>query len=146
MPVSTAGRRTTSHASFIFTYKPSFWSLACGSSRFPSAAPSPGLPPSPAVPSFVPASVPVSAAPVSLPVLSVVFLIAAQSPQAIPPDDVVRELLLTGRVTAIKTLSKGITRPRRVTLTNGTLSQDAVFQSIDEAKPIERNFDCPLVR
>jgi hypothetical protein len=36
------------------------------------------------------------------------------------------------------TLSKGVTRPRRVTLTNESVTHDAVFQSIDQAKPIER--------
>ena len=38
----------------------------------------------------------------------------------------------------IKTLSKGVTRPRRVTLTDGTLTHDAVFQIVNETKPVER--------
>ena len=49
-----------------------------------------------------------------------------------------RQFLLTAKVTKIKTLSKGVTRPRRVTLTDGTLTHDAVFQSVDESKGIER--------
>ena len=42
------------------------------------------------------------------------------------------------RSVKIKTLSKGVTRPRRVTLTDGTLTHDAVFQTVDESKGIER--------
>ena len=49
-----------------------------------------------------------------------------------------QEFLLTAKITKIKTLSKGVTRPRRVTLTNGTLTHDAVFQIVDESKGIER--------
>ena len=49
-----------------------------------------------------------------------------------------RQFLLTGKVVTIKTLSKGVTRPRRVTLTDGTLTHDAVFQNVEEYKSIER--------
>ena len=47
-------------------------------------------------------------------------------------------LLETGTVTRVKTLSKGITRPRKITLTDGVVTHDAVFQSIDDEKPVER--------
>jgi hypothetical protein len=76
--------------------------------------------------------------------MSVVLLVAplllllAQAPAPTLDEAAVRELLLKGRITGIKTLSKGVTRPRRVTLTNGIVTQDAVFQSVNQAKPIER--------
>ena len=75
----------------------------------------------------------------SVAVLSAPLLILlAQAPAPTLDEAAVRELLLNGRITGIKTLSKGVTRPRRVTLTNGIVTQDAVFQSVNQAKPIER--------
>ena len=62
-----------------------------------------------------------------------------QAAQTAPPDtDTIRQFLLKGKILKIKTLSKGVTKPRRVTLTDGTLTHDAVFQNVDEAKAIER--------
>lgn len=46
-----------------------------------------------------------------------------------------REFLLTAKVVASKQLGKGITHPWRLTLSNGTLTHDAAFQSIDDHKP-----------
>ena len=64
---------------------------------------------------------------------------AAPAAPAAPLDqETAKGFLLTAKVTKVKTLSKGVTRPRRVTLTNGTLTHDAVFQAIDESKSIER--------
>ena len=64
---------------------------------------------------------------------------AAPAAPAAPLDqEAAKVFLLTAKVTKVKTLSKGVTRPRRVTLTNGTLTHDAVFQAIDESKSIER--------
>lgn len=72
-------------------------------------------------------------------VLSAALLVLlAQAPTPHPDYDTARALMLSGRIVSIKTLSKGVTRPRRVTLTNGTLTHDAVFQSIDQSKPVER--------
>ena len=70
----------------------------------------------------------------------VAALLIQTAPAAPAPVDAetARQLLLTGKVVRVKTLSKGVTRPRRVTLTGGGLTHDAVFQSIDEAKPVER--------
>jgi hypothetical protein len=74
-----------------------------------------------------------------MPGLTLPFLVLlAQGPTAVPDFDVVREFLLSGKVVSIKTLSKGVTRPRRVTLTHDGTTGDAVFQSIDTAKNIER--------
>jgi hypothetical protein len=64
---------------------------------------------------------------------------APPAPPAAPIDQTaVRDFLLKGKIVSIKTLSKGVTRPRRVTLTDGTLTHDAVFQIVDDAKSIER--------
>lgn len=49
-----------------------------------------------------------------------------------------KQFLLTAKILKIKTLSKGVTHPRRVTLSDGTVTHDAVFQNIDESKAIER--------
>jgi hypothetical protein len=46
-----------------------------------------------------------------------------------------REFLRTAKVVASKQLGKGITHPWRLTLSNGVLTHDAAFQSIDEHKP-----------
>ena len=68
----------------------------------------------------------------------VALLAGGQSAAPLPDDAAIERLLESGRVTRVKTLSKGVTRPRRITLTDGVLTHDAVFQSIDEEKPIER--------
>lgn len=50
----------------------------------------------------------------------------------------IREFLLTAKVVKHKGLGKGVTHPTRLTLTNGTLTHDAVFSSVDETVPIMR--------
>ena len=72
--------------------------------------------------------------------LAALLVVAQAQPAASPePDDErIREFLRTASVVKVTSLSKGTTRPRRVTLSDGTLTHDAVFQVIDEAKPIER--------
>ncbi len=69
----------------------------------------------------------------------VLSLVLAQSLAPSTLDDQqIREFLLSARVVSIKDLSKGTTRPRRVTLTDGTITHDAVFQIIDENIPVQR--------
>jgi hypothetical protein len=46
-----------------------------------------------------------------------------------------RDFLLNAKVVASKQLGKGVTHPWRLTLSNGVLTHDAAFQSIDEHKP-----------
>jgi hypothetical protein len=60
------------------------------------------------------------------------------APTASVDQAATREFLLKGKIVSIKTLSKGVTKPRRVTLTDGTLTHDAVFQIVEEYKAIER--------
>jgi hypothetical protein len=62
----------------------------------------------------------------------------AQAPAPPLDYDAARELMRSGRITAIKSLSTGVTRPRRVTLTDGSTTHDAVFQVVNESKPVER--------
>lgn len=61
---------------------------------------------------------------------------ARQDPQAPPAltKEERRQFLLTAKVTRVRDLSKGVTRPRRLTLTDGRLTHDAVFQSINERR------------
>ena len=62
-------------------------------------------------------------------------------------DDEKREFLLTAEVVAAEQTGKGTTRPWRLTLSDGTLTHDAHFQSVDRnegprrvGKRYERNF------
>lgn len=72
-------------------------------------------------------------------VAALTLLTVAQAPAEVTLDTAAtQQFLRTARVLKVKTLSKGATRPRRVTLSDGTLTHDAVFQSIDENKSIER--------
>lgn len=55
-----------------------------------------------------------------------------------PPlsSDQIREFLLTAKVVKHKDLGKGITRPSRLTLSDGTLTHDAVFSSVKESQAV----------
>jgi hypothetical protein len=48
------------------------------------------------------------------------------------------EFLRTAQVIGSKGTSKGVTRPRRLTLSDGRITQDALFQVIDEEKAVQR--------
>jgi hypothetical protein len=61
--------------------------------------------------------------------------IARPQPATLSPEEI-REFLLTAKIVAHRDLSKGVTRPIRLTLTNGTLTHDAVFSSVDEHVPV----------
>ena len=49
-------------------------------------------------------------------------------------EDQIRQFLLKAKIVQWHQTSKGITSPWRLTLTDGTLTHDAAFQSIDEQK------------
>ena len=67
----------------------------------------------------------------------------AQAPANSPPSgpeltrDEMRQFLLTAKVTKSRDIGKGVTRPLRLTLTNGTLTHDGAFQSVDEVGRFE---------
>jgi hypothetical protein len=58
---------------------------------------------------------------------------APASAQSLTKEEM-REFLLTAKVTRTRDLSKGVTRPVRFTMTNGRLTNDAVFQRVDERR------------
>jgi hypothetical protein len=54
------------------------------------------------------------------------------APVTAPPSrEAIRDFLLTARVVRSRTISKGITAPKRLTLTDGVMTHDAAFQSVD---------------
>ncbi len=69
-------------------------------------------------------------------VLAVAQALPAPPPE--PDDERIREFLRRAPIVSVKSLPKGTTRPKRITLSDGTLTHDAVFQVIDEAKTIQR--------
>lgn len=48
----------------------------------------------------------------------------------------IREFLLTAKVIRSRDTSKGVTSPKRLTLTDGTLTHDAAFQAVDERQTV----------
>ncbi len=53
-----------------------------------------------------------------------------------PTQGEIRDFLLTAKVIRSRDTSKGVTSPKRLTLTNGTLTHDAAFQAIDERQQV----------
>jgi hypothetical protein len=47
-----------------------------------------------------------------------------------------RDFLLTAKITRSRDIGKGVTSPKRLTLTDGTLTHDAAFQAVDERKAV----------
>ena len=66
--------------------------------------------------------------------LSTSFLVAADNPGSEPKLTLEQEeeLLLHAKVIKSHQTSKGVTAPWRLTLTDGTITHDAVFQPVDE--------------
>jgi len=60
---------------------------------------------------------------------------ANPSSEANLTEEQMKEFLLRARVTASRRASVGITIPWRLTLSDGTLTHDALFQSVNERKP-----------
>ncbi len=63
------------------------------------------------------------------------FACAAQAQEPNLSEQQMRDFLLNAKVIKHKQTSKGVTSPYRLTLTDGTITHDAAFQSIDESKP-----------
>jgi hypothetical protein len=59
---------------------------------------------------------------------------AAPAPQLTVEQ--MKDFLKTAKIIRSRTTSKGVTAPKRLTLTNGTITNDAVFQSVDESKMV----------
>lgn len=71
----------------------------------------------------------------------VAVLLAAVAPGAVQTPQTredIEAFLRGARVVRQRELSKGVTRPLRLTLTDGTSTHDAVFQAIDDRKPVMR--------
>jgi hypothetical protein len=70
-----------------------------------------------------------------------VLAVAPAAAQAVAAETLTRaqmeEFLRTAKVVGAKKTSKGITQPWRLTLTNGTLTHDAAFQSIDQQRRMQ---------
>ena len=60
------------------------------------------------------------------------FVIASDEPTL--TKEQIKQFLLTAKVVKSQQSNKGITNPWRLTLTDGTVTHDASFQSIDEHK------------
>ena len=71
-------------------------------------------------------------------IATLVCLICAGVARAADEPDLTKEqitnFLLTAKVVGSKPAAKGITNTWRLTLTDGTVTHDAIFQSIDEHK------------
>jgi hypothetical protein len=63
---------------------------------------------------------------------------AGQSAPASLTREQIRDFLLTAKVVKSKSIPTGVTRPVRLTLSNGTLTHDAAFSAVDEHRNIER--------
>jgi len=63
----------------------------------------------------------------------------AQTAPAPTPEltvEQIKDFLKTAKVGRVRDTAKGVTAPRRMTLTNGTITHDAVFQAIDERQTV----------
>ena len=61
---------------------------------------------------------------------------AAAAPQQALTREQMAQFLLTAKVIGHKGISKGVTSPARLTLSDGTLTHDAAFSRVNEHKPI----------
>jgi hypothetical protein len=62
----------------------------------------------------------------------------AQTAAPALPREQIRQFLETAPIIKGKATVKGVTRPMRVTLSDGTLTHDAAFSTVDEHKNVER--------
>ena len=52
--------------------------------------------------------------------------------------DQIHDFLQTARIVKSKSIPKGVTRPVRLTLSDGSITHDAAFSAVDERRSIER--------
>ena len=62
---------------------------------------------------------------------------ATPAPSAELSTDQIRVFLKDAKVIRTRTTAKGVTLPKRLTLSDGSIEHDAVFQAIDERKMVE---------
>jgi hypothetical protein len=60
--------------------------------------------------------------------------VPAQAPELTVEQ--IKDFLKTAKITKVRNTDKGVTAPRRMTLSDGTLTHDAVFQAIDERQTV----------
>ena len=74
--------------------------------------------------------------------ISALVILVAAGPASVAGDtpalskEQIRQFLLSAKVIKHKDLSKGVTRPVRLTLTDGVVTHDAVFSSVQENVPV----------
>lgn len=73
----------------------------------------------------------------SVVVLALLLIVSPQATggQPVTPEEV-EAFMRSARITAVRDLSKGVTRPLRLTLSDGTFTHDAVFQAVEERKAL----------
>jgi len=64
------------------------------------------------------------------------FVVAADEPTL--TKEQIKQFLMTAKVVNSREAAKGITHTQRLTLSDGTITHDASFQSIDEHKPVKQ--------
>src|SRR5690349_17071220 len=64
--------------------------------------------------------------------------VATTAPAPAPEMSVaeIKDFLKNAKIIRTRSTTKGVTAPKRVTLSNGTIEHDAVFQAIDERKTV----------
>ena len=67
--------------------------------------------------------------------LSLTVVPGATSEPPRTPEEI-EAFMRSARITAVRDVSKGVTRPLRLTLSDGTFSHDAVFQAVEQRKPL----------
>jgi len=70
--------------------------------------------------------------------LAVNLLAAADTTEPKLTEEQMRDFLLHAKVVKSKQTSKGVTSPWRLTLTDGTITHDAIFQPIDERANVKQ--------
>ena len=63
--------------------------------------------------------------------------VLAQDVQSYPPE-AIEQFLLTAEIVGARPIGRGVTNSWRLTLSDGTTTHDAAFQSVDRRKPVAR--------
>jgi hypothetical protein len=70
--------------------------------------------------------------------VTLVLPAASRADEPVLTREQMAEFLRTAKVVGSKGTSKGVTRPRRLTLSDGHITNDALFQVVDEEKSVQR--------